>query len=90
MIFNRTEDWKHLIESLHGVLKTYLPWLHFALHGSFAHELPNQVVRNHDLKGTQDLFGLFVHTHLGGKPVGRNGLRSPTPFVDRSTHKFKL
>ena len=47
MIFNRTEDWKHLIESLHGVLEAYVPWPYFALHGNFAHELPNQVVRNH-------------------------------------------
>jgi hypothetical protein len=47
VIFNRTEDWTHLIESLHGVLKAYLPWRYFALHGSFAHELPKQVVRNH-------------------------------------------
>lgn len=47
MIFNRAENRKHLVECLHRVLEANLPWLNISLYRCLAHELPNQVVRNH-------------------------------------------
>ena len=47
VIFNRAKNRKHLVECLHRALKTNLPRLNISLFRRFAHELPNQIVRNH-------------------------------------------
>jgi hypothetical protein len=43
-----------------------------------------------DLKGTQDLFGLFVHTHLGGKPVGWQWIAVANTFYRQVNARIQM
>jgi hypothetical protein len=47
VVVNCTEDRKHFVERLHGVLEADLPRLNITLYGRFAHQLSDQIIGDH-------------------------------------------